>query len=134
MNLRPWELVHKLSSTGTDQPFAYGGKCHRFQDKCERKWEKEERKCKKSGEGNERSHSKRRHHQKRSSEKKLSQEMSSNGNKERTEKGKMLEALIGLFGGQNVKEYFELIEQHFSLGQEAIINKWLEAHCSEPSA
>ena len=54
--------------------------------------------------------------------------------KERTEKGKILETLIGLFGGYNLKEYLELIEQHFSLGQEAIINRWLEAHCSEPSA
>jgi hypothetical protein len=99
----------------------------------ERKWEKEERKCRKSKEGKEKSHHKR-GKEGPSCEAKLSQQNLSCGSGVRTEKGRMLETLVGLFGSGNVKEYFGLIEQHFSMGEEAIVNKWLETHCSPPSA
>lgn len=91
MNLRPWELIHKLRESGIEFPTACGKSAEKHQrkwEKEERKWEKEEKKCRKKQEcGN-----------------------ADSGNSERTEKGIILETLIGLFGPQNVKEYFKLIE------------------------
>ena len=109
MNLRPWEIIHKLRDNGFEAPTAFGGKCDKPQRKCERKWEKEERKCKRSQEGKEKSQGKWKH-QKPSCEQKLSQPNLAFGSSERTEKGIILESLIGLFGSHNVKEYFNLIE------------------------
>ena len=85
MNLRPWEINHKLRESGLEVPTKSGEK---HQRKCERKWEKDERKCKKSQERTN----------------------ANFGSSERTEKGIILETLIGLFGPQHVKEYFKLIE------------------------
>ena len=51
--------------------------------------------------------------------------MLASNSSERTGKAKILENLVTLFGPNYTKQYFDLIEQHFSMGEEAIIDKWL---------
>ena len=41
-------------------------------------------------------------------------------------KGKILLTMKQLFGEGNGKEYFQFINEHFALGEEAIIQKWIE--------
>lgn len=43
-------------------------------------------------------------------------------------KGKIFLQMKDLFGNQNAKEYFKFIEANYELGQEAIIQKWIETH------
>lgn len=42
------------------------------------------------------------------------------------EKGKTLMAMKDLFGPERSKQYFKFIENNFKLGQDAIIEKWIE--------
>ena len=59
MNLRPWELLHKISANQVENPAFFGKKCERKCEKYEHKWQKEDRKSKKSSEKKEKSHEKR---------------------------------------------------------------------------
>ncbi len=42
--------------------------------------------------------------------------MLASGASERTDKAKILETLVSLFGHTNTKQYYDLIESHFSMG------------------
>jgi hypothetical protein len=62
MNLRPWELIHKISDIEVETPLFSAVKCHKIQKKCEKyehKRQKEERKIKKSLDNKGKSHEKR---------------------------------------------------------------------------
>jgi len=41
-------------------------------------------------------------------------------------KGRVLLTMKEMFGEGNGKEYFKFIEQNFNLGEQGILNKWIE--------
>lgn len=43
-------------------------------------------------------------------------------------KGKMLLTMKEMFGEGNGKEYFKFIEANFALGEQEILNKWIQLY------